>query len=224
VRWALLLALAAGCSGFQPVAGADLSSPGGGGGDDAAVPDPGLPDGGAPPDLLLPRDADVPDGYAIGPGALGALPTGYCCHDDSECRGRRCVTPDGGGSAYCADFCRDDAPCAANLPGYACDTYANTCTLVTAGVSCTPANLYTHGHRPLGACCTASSGRECEGGLCLRTGDNLANPMYCTMGCKGSGECDVLYWCPADPGYFIDERWCEKTFTRDNPLDPYTCD
>src|SRR5579883_2022190 len=47
---------------------------------------------------------DSGSGQATGPGPWGALPTGYCCTSNDDCRHRNCIDT-GGGIKMCSDDC-----------------------------------------------------------------------------------------------------------------------
>ncbi len=191
IAWALG-ALVAGCGGFRTV---DAGDGGGGGGVDAATS----------------------MGGGTGPGPYGALPTGYCCASDQDCRYRNCVSF--AGVSMCADSCDGDGSCNA-LPGFHCvgaDQFnAGRCEPLTMGAACTPASQFHLGTKPLGACCTAThdgkGGLDCVGGLCYGFGD-VSNPYICVNQCASLADCPGNYNCgPIDRGAVC------------APLaDPYTC-
>jgi hypothetical protein len=155
-------------------------------------------------------------GAPLGPGPLGALPTGYCCTSDDECRWRTCLKPQGGSDGHCADRCFSDDVCTAFAPGYRCDTSTERCVSTTApAFNCLPQDRYIRGQKPLGACCQhgfLQSGQECAGGHCQSTGHS-ANPFYCTQGCTGA--------CPA--GYLCAAGFCWNAGSLSDPMFMYTC-
>jgi hypothetical protein len=159
-------------------------------------------------------------GAIIGPGPLGALPSGYCCQKDSDCRGRHCVSA--GGPTFCADSCTGDSICTEY-------GFAMTCNLQSASdVLCGPTSPSTFkcgdpqqfipGTKPIGSCCSAGtrSGQECAGGNCVTVGSG--NPFICTQGCLNSNECPGGYEC------LLDTRSCVPApFLEGNPDYTYTC-
>jgi hypothetical protein len=185
-----LLALLAGC-GFHGLANIDVDA----GGDLAGAADLATAADLAGADLAGADLATAGDlaqaANNSGPGPLGALPTGFCCTSDEQCRSRSCI----GNPGYCSDQCASDAVCTAWVPGFACNTSANTCQITTG--TCRPADQYQHGTKATGACCShgfPTAGAECLGGLCQSTG-NDANPFYCTQGCDQVSPCPGGYSC-----------------------------
>lgn len=161
--------------------------------------------------------SDAAGNFATGPGPWGALPTGYCCTDDAQCRYRDCRTI--GPARMCSDVCETDDSCAAH-PGFHCvgadQTHAGHCEPVVPGAACTPQVQFQRGSKPLGACCTAGhdgrTGLDCEGGLCYGFGA-VSNPYICVNQCSQAKDCPGNYMCnPIERGAVC---W---------PLaDPYTC-
>ena len=203
---AVVAALVAACAELKTAspdesgetAATDPSAPGAGSG--------GGPDGGAAP------RQDLPEG--TGPGAHGALPSGYCCSDDTECRGRRCAetTP---GNRMCLDECRAQETCERYAVTFTCDAPARGeegyCQPPT-GFACIPAAQFGRGTRETGGCCTPTfdgrAGEECEGNLCIALGDG---PFVCTHRCDTTKDCPGGYICgpfgtcmPANTGYTCD--------------------
>jgi hypothetical protein len=175
---------------------------------------PGDSDGGSHPDLtgldLLGVDLTSPPGFDLamggggtGPGPLGALPAGFCCTGNEQCRNRLCMAI-GGGPSYCADDCRSDTGCDA-WGAFRCDTNNSYCVPAAATYDCLPQAQYTYGTKPTGACCQAGfdkAGQECAGGLCYAQGPD-SNPFFCTQGCDSNAPCPPGHFCNID-------HWCSK--------------
>lgn len=185
------MVLLAGCSGFKEV---DKDKP------DSAVT-PGS-------DATSAFDGAPPTG-GTGPGPWGALPTGYCCTGDEQCRYRRCV--DSGGGRMCADECHSDDPCQGGLPGFHCvgasTGKAGLCLPQSAAnTSCVPADQFKYGKKKLGGCCVAThdgrAGAECEGNHCGAFGE-LSNPFICTHVCAKAADCPGNYICTPVAHYSI---------------------
>ncbi len=141
------------------------------------------------------RDADAtPSDGPTGPGPLGALPSGYCCTSDEECRFRRCVDT-GAGGRMCLDLCSASRPLACTRPGFAFTCDGTTCQ-PPAGFACLDPATFVRGTKTTGACCTDSAdgttGHECEGNLCLAVGNA---PWFCTRRCDGGADCPSDYEC-----------------------------
>jgi len=158
----------AGCGGFTPVDRGDAST----------------------------TDSAAPGGQ--GPGRWGALPSGFCCTSDAECRYRKCV--DFGGGKMCSDFCYGDESCAGAVGGLRCNTTAKQCEPTAPSLPCRPALEFGYGAKTLGRCCVAThdgwSGRECEGNRCDGFGEET-NPFICTHVCSTSADCPGSYRCGA---------------------------
>lgn len=133
-------------------------------------------------------------GATHGPGPFGALPAGYCCTSDQECRFRNCA--DFGGVRMCADECSHDD---------GCNTGKNlTCSFATGycepsgAPECIPAEQWVVGTKKAGACCIptgdGTAGQECEANRCVAVGD-LQNPFICTQPCADIGDCPPKYSC-----------------------------
>jgi hypothetical protein len=156
----------------------------------------------------------------LGPGLYGALPSGYCCNGDSECRDRNCISF--GGTKMCADACEgagSNPTCDGLLPGFQCvvddSGIYGQCEPIATSAACVPASRYAHGTKPQGACCSAThnatAGTECAGGHCGSFGVN--NPFICINDCNTGADCPGNYECTLADTYKI----CM-------PLsDPYTC-
>jgi len=156
--------------------------------------DGGAPIGGAPTDMLV-VDGNVTS--AVGPGPLGALPTGFCCSSNDDCRSRNCAglfDP----VHYCTDECDHDSLCSAWGGDFKCDVSGTGyCMAGSTPTTCLDPSLYHPGSKPIGACCQSGfdkSGQECLGGLCNSTGPT-ANPFYCTQGCDRDTPCPAPYVC-----------------------------
>lgn len=184
------LGLLSACVLVQDLGSTGSAADGGGSGGDAA------PNEAAPPaDAAPPKDAandTTPDG-PTGPGPYGALPSGYCCTSDDECRFRRCVETAGG--RMCLDACSASRPGICRRPGLAFTCDGTTCQ-PSAGFACLDASTFVRGTGTTGACCTDSSdglaGHECEANLCLAVGDQ---PWFCTRRCDGGADCPADYRC-----------------------------
>jgi hypothetical protein len=161
-------------------------------------------------------------GGETGPGPRGALPSGYCCTSDAECRFRNCATI--GGTKMCADVCSSagTSGCDGDLPGFTCvgasASADGQCEPTSTTAACVPASKFVHGTKKLGACCTAlhtgKNGNECEGGHCSSFG-NINNPYICVNACASAADCPGNYACSdTGSGYSI----CLML------SDPYTCD
>jgi hypothetical protein len=197
MRFAVLLV---GC-GFQALPNASLDLAGA----DAPAADlsPALA-----PDLTAPPQS--------GPGPLGALPAGFCCNSDEECRSRACISQSVG-PKYCSELCDADPVCSVWNSSFHCDPGTGVCAPIAVPYNCRPANEYAYGTKPLGACCASGfsmSGQECLGGLCESTG-NPANPFYCTQGCDGKTPCPGGYSC------VVAFCWITQTVGNDSYL--YSC-
>ena len=170
---------------------------------------------------MNPRDA-AEEGAPPGPngaGRSGALPSGYCCVANEQCRYRNCAFI--GTQRMCTDECSGDDMCAGGLSNFHCvgatQFQRGRCEPRENSFKCVPKEQFTRGTKGLGACCTAThngaAGLECEGGHCGAFG-GTANPYICINGCSGAPDCPGNYAClSVDNG----RRICV-------PLaDPYTC-
>lgn len=142
-------------------------------------------------------DADSSGG--TGPGKWGALPSGYCCTRDDECRNRKCLDQGAGGKT-CADECETDGICQGQIPDLHCDTNTynpGRCVPRTPGKACVPASDFGRGGKPLGGCCVAThnnlAGKECAGNLCYLF--YSSSDFMCTNACKSSVDCPGDYIC-----------------------------
>jgi hypothetical protein len=188
VRWVVLLAFAAGC-GFQAL-------PNGDGGMDLGSADlsgldlTGADLTGGAPDMTM-------SGGGTGPGPAGALPAGFCCASNSECRSRRCRSINS--QMVCTDDCDHDGICTAYGANMKCDS-AGTGECIGNGAAspaCVDPSTYHYGTKAIGSCCSSGfdkSGAECVGGLCDATGPQ-SNPFFCTQGCDGNTPCPGPYTC-----------------------------
>lgn len=135
----------------------------------------------------------------FGPGPYGALPSGYCCDHDSECRSRRCE--DLGGGKMCRDSCRSNSTC--QRPPelvWTCDNGgtpgADGFCKPDGAFTCIPAAEFELGTRIAGECCTATgdgfAGLECVGGSCVAIGDS---PFICNHRCEQPKDCPSGFVC-----------------------------
>jgi hypothetical protein len=186
---ALALTLLAACSSFTEVEDSGVE------GDGSHRAD-AKPEDGAPPPQ---GDGFTPGG--TGPGPWGALPSGYCCATDNDCRFRKCV--DFNGSKMCMDPCTSDDGCAGTVSGLRCNEAKERCEPDAQSQQCTPADKYQYGSRKLGACCLAThdgwAGRECEGNHCVSF-YGVENPYICTHACAKPSDCVGSYMC-SNTGY-----------------------
>jgi hypothetical protein len=149
---------------------------------------------------VAPADLATSDGNTAGgtgPGPVGALPTGFCCNSDDDCRSRNCaglLEP----VHYCTDECDHDSLCSAWGGDFKCDVNGTGyCVTATAPANCLAPSVYPYGTKPIGSCCQSGfdkSGQECLGGLCNATGPS-SNPFYCTQGCDRNTPCPAPYVC-----------------------------
>ena len=143
--------------------------------------------------------ASADSGGATGPGPFGAMPTGYCCTKNEDCRFRNCATI--GGVQMCSDPCDTNDGCNVK-PGYTCvgatPQDSGRCEPTAPGTACIPAATFPRGGKKLGQCCTAThdanAGLECEGGQCGSFGD-VSNPYICTNVCTKPADCPGNYLC-----------------------------
>ena len=192
------LVLAA-CGGFRPLGGD------GGAGDAANVgADLAFPPGSdlAGLDLTVVTGPDLAVGGGNGPGPRGALPSGYCCTANDECRYRTCEVI--AGSRMCADSCYGNSSCTGLVAGFHCTGMNGTpgrCEPAGA-TACIPAAQFRWGGKKIGACCDATgdarAGTECEGGRCISVGD-VANPFVCTHPCTSGADCPGNWLCTVPP-------------------------
>jgi hypothetical protein len=171
-------------------------------GSEAGAPDV---DGGVTPDT----GADVVPGFPSGrgPGAFGALPSGYCCTKDAECWGRHCGDV-GSGERMCLDLCVDASSCDVPKTPFDCKAPAGTtrkrCS-PPAGVKCVPAADFVQGTKAVGDCCAYAPGQaggaECASHVCGSFGDG---PDMCLNRCTVQADCLAGYKCEtqgAEAGY-----------------------
>ena len=145
-----------------------------------------------------PDDASVVDPASVGAGPFGALPSGYCCASDADCRNRHCELVNG--TKMCLDFCLSNDDCTGIATGFHCafnqDGYG-FCEPSPSITTCASASLYHHGTKPLGACCQLLAdgrmGTECLGGSCTQNGSQ--NPYVCSQDCTQTGSCPPKFTC-----------------------------
>jgi hypothetical protein len=165
--------------------------------------------GGADAAADAPSVTDAGEGGSArtGPGPHGALPSGYCCTANAECRDRNCV--DFGGVRMCADECRAPEACQGRLSGLRCvipdGGFYGRCEPAQAGTACVPASQFEYGPKKLGQCCDQTfdgrNGWQCEGNRCGQF-DN--DPPMCTHTCDVPADCPGGYMCaPVADGYKI---------------------
>jgi hypothetical protein len=130
-----------------------------------------------------------------GPGPHGALPSGYCCTSNEQCRYRTCA--EFGGVKMCADECWGDNGACNTAPNMVCNTTSEHCE-PSGPPTCIPADQYTLGASAIGSCCVATgdghAGEECEGNRCEAFGD-VSNPFICTQPCDAPKDCPPKYEC-----------------------------
>jgi hypothetical protein len=145
---------------------------------------------------------DGGSGVAYGAGPEGALPSGYCCTSNEDCRNRYCVDL-GGGNKMCEDECDgSQSACDGLLAGFTCtwdDAMVDGfCEPMSPTTQCVPADQYQHGTKPDGACCSATgnatSGQECLSGNCGAFGDQ-SNPYICNLACDATHTCPGTAQC-----------------------------
>lgn len=145
------------------------------------------------------QDLFAPGGSGAGPH--GALPSGYCCTENSECRHRSCQPWNGG--MMCMDHCFSDDGCMGSVAGLYCSKTGARCEPTSATASCTPAGTFSYGAKKTGACCFPTqngwAGFECEGNHCSGFGPE-PNPYICTQACTLNSHCPGFFVC-AQPGY-----------------------
>ncbi|WP_394827142.1 hypothetical protein [Pendulispora albinea] len=199
-----LTALMVRCSSFKDGAALGKDDDGG-----AIDPGTGSREGGVPSDGGgRPEDASDPNGS--GPGPLGALPSGYCCTSNEECRSRNCIELAGGsaGQKMCADGCRSDDHCKGGPITSRCagatTSQDGRCEPAASPAACIPADQFRYGVKELGVCCSPKSGQangqECKSGLC-----SLWNEMtraMCDRVCTSIDDCPggAFYCGPPENG------------------------
>jgi hypothetical protein len=143
-------------------------------------------------------DAGTPlDSALQGAGPLGALPTGFCCASDDDCRYRHCELVNG--TKMCLDFCLIEDTCHGIVSGFQCaftDAGYGFCEPGSGVTSCVTQAQYQHGTRGLGACCAPLSdgrmGTECLSGICAQLGTQ--DPFLCVQNC-GVRDCPPTFSC-----------------------------
>jgi hypothetical protein len=214
-----------------PVACADLKTasdvggadPGSGDAADGAPLSPEEDGGGVTgdrPDATSEDDAgEEPLPPGTGPGPHGALPSGYCCTDDSQCRYRRCVDTGGGpGTKMCLDECFQNGFCERPDITFTCEQPtpgARGHCKPPPGFTCLAQATFVRGTRKTGECCAfgtdGTAAAECDGNQCLSIGQN---PYVCTNRCTTSQDCPGGFYC----NNFGTSKACIPANT------PYTCD
>lgn len=209
----------ASCAAFK-TSGDDGSSGDGGAGDDGATGDGASSgnDSGTSTRDGAKSDTGSQPGPNSGPGRWGALPYGYCCATDNDCRSRNCLML--GTTKMCGDICTTNDACSGGLVGFECvgatPSVDGHCEPIQA-VACVPADDFVHGTKKLGDCCTpthdGSNAHECEGGHCDSFGADT-NPYVCTNVCSKPADCPGNFYCASvSTGYSI----CAEV------ADPFTC-
>ncbi len=196
----LAVLLVWGCASLKDAGPVDPVPPSEAGAADGSGTDaPGDPNRDGGQDGALPGVDAGPDvdPATVGAGPLGALPTGFCCATDSECRNRHCQLV--GGTKMCLDFCVKDDECQGVTSGFHCAFNADGygfCQPAPGATTCAPQALYRHGTKPLGSCCKQLSdgrmGSECLSGVCDRNG--AQNPFFCSNDC-GLTSCPPTFTC-----------------------------
>jgi hypothetical protein len=155
----------------------------------------------------------TPLGPGGGAGPFGALPFGYCCNDDSECRDRHCVQV--GSSKMCLDDCRAPETCQGKtLPsGFTCDGSQSAPGMCQppSGFTCLAANTFNLGTKPAMSCCTqtmnGTNGLECTGGHCFYYKESqdpdYEPPEFCTNRCDLPQDCGKGMKCQLELGYCV---------------------
>jgi hypothetical protein len=138
---------------------------------------------------------DAGGGSGVGP--FGALPSGYCCDSDEDCRFRRCVQL--GAVKMCLDQCSSQSGCDGLPDVFRCDESSSRCEPVSSPTSCRPASTFRFGTGKIGDCCqrrgNATAGSECTGNHCNAFGA-LENPYICSIPCEfGGTDCPSGYQC-----------------------------
>ena len=177
----------------------DAGTDGGGGAGDGSRSDD---DARTPPDAS--SDGGTSDGAPVdptkGPGPYGALPGGYCCTSDEECRFRHCRSVDGG-PRMCLDECSSQSQGICDRPGidFRCVTYTadfDSACEPPPGFACLDPSTFVRGDKTTGECCSQETsglfGHECEANLCLALGQG---PWVCTRFCEAGTDCPPDYRC-----------------------------
>lgn len=208
VSASVVLLAAWGCGSLREANPRDPGLADGAAGDGTALADgfvPGDPDGNAGHDGSTNAQDGGADGEVdpndFGKGPLGALPNGYCCAADADCRHRHCELVNG--TQMCLDFCSSEDGCQGNAPGFHCvfsEPGKGRCQPPAAMSTCAVSTTYKHGKKPLGSCCQARAdgrqGSECLSGVCAQNGSQ--NPYFCSVNCEVTG-CPQTWSCgPGD--------------------------
>lgn len=136
-----------------------------------------------------------------GPGAFGALPTGYCCTSDEQCRNRHCLPSASG--RMCFDECNAQAQAFCDRPflDFRCDLaqpeFQQTCIPQEGEpFTCLPPSQFVPGTKAAGECCAARPdnlhGQECASNLCIQKRDG---PWACTRICEAGVDCPTDWSC-----------------------------
>ncbi len=137
---------------------------------------------------------------ALGPGPFGALPNGYCCNTNEECRSRTCETTSGG--TMCRDRCSSPDGCLAAAGTFTCEGGRDGKCAPDPGTRCIASAQFVRGTKKLGDCCLAThdatAGLECEGGHCGSFG-KAGNPYICYQVCSKASDCPGPYLCTPGP-------------------------
>lgn len=184
----------------------DLGSTGVDGSDDSGT-------GGASDSDALGRDdatssldaSDAQARDATSDGATGplanALPSGYCCTNDEQCRMRHCLDSPSG--RMCFDECSADTQWFCDRPNldFRCDLAApsfDQACRPQAGESfaCLDPSAFVRGTKEAGACCAMREdgllGQECASNLCMTKGNG---PFFCTQICEAGADCPTDHDC-----------------------------
>lgn len=194
---ALAVVLVAACSSESGVAGSPMLDAGPS--VDGAVPGS---DGAAPgTDAASEASPGFPDDR--GPGIYGALPSGYCCTKDAECKSRRCVDT-GAGGGLCEDPCTADTDCDVPKAPFTCAVgpgQTRKSCQPPSGFTCVLAADFVRGKKPPGDCCAfvngQAGGAECASHVCGSFGDG---PFVCTNRCAVAADCPPDYTCELSGG------------------------
>jgi len=162
-----------------------------------SAPAGGSPESGTGGDVGNVEGGSSPLSPSAGPGAHGSLPSGYCCTQDAECRGRHCVAV--GAGKMCLDTCQSQSACEARgrEGKFKCDGAQfeeGLCQPIAASAACVPQAMFIRGTRKVGDCCAATgdgnAGDECEGNRCVSIGENgVDNPFVCSHWCESTKDC-----------------------------------
>lgn len=136
----------------------------------------------------------------MGAGPFGALPSGYCCTKNEDCRERNCLQKDGIG--VCADSCASTSSCLNGAVPLTCVGFTafelGHCEPTNTPTTCLPANTFRYGGKQLGECCAVTrdltAGKECAGNTCLAFGEP-GMPYICTHACRSRVDCPGSFRC-----------------------------